>query len=166
MLQSIVDKVHVSCVGSIFLSYVTNQREQSEGLEMVSSVSSINKYPIVNYEELEVVRRLQSLGVAPSGNLAVDRQNLQVAELQKKQMTLASNSEVNLNRIAGSGRDFSATIKNIAKSDVLNDSIGQETGLNNVNGLNSSSESVRLQYEMKGANQIAELNKFRLGLIA
>ena len=51
---------------------------------MVSAISSINQYP-VSTESLEIIRRLQSLGVAPTGNLSIDKQRLQTAELQKKQ---------------------------------------------------------------------------------
>ena len=60
---------------------------------MVSPVSSINQYS-PNREVLEVVRRLQSLGLSATGNLDIDRQRLQTAELKKKQLTLATNSSI------------------------------------------------------------------------
>ena len=144
---------------------------------MVSAINSLNQYPI-DKEMLEVVRRLQSLGVAPTGNLILDRQHLQQAELVKKQTTLASNSEVNLTKLEGSGKDFSSTfdiVKNIQKTQQTGD-IAQNNGLTDkkdsgiaVNlGIPSivDGKSERLQYEMAGASQIAELNKLKLGLIA
>jgi len=142
---------------------------------MVSAISSINQYP-VDKELLEVVRRLQSLGVAPTGNLVVDRQRLQKAEFQKKQITLASNSEVNLNRIQGSENDFSSTfngIKNIQtaqKADKVNFNSSFRDNNNsgiavNLGILNDSDKiSSKTRPEMIGASQIAEWNKFELGL--
>ena len=134
---------------------------------MVSSVNSINHYK-VNYEELEVMRRLQSLGIRPSGNLAFDRQTLQTAEIEKKRTTLATNSEVNLNRIEGTNSDFSTTFRAVGlvnKSDSTAIDQGNGFGLAQISDANSVSNS-QLQYSMVGANQIAELNKYKLGLIA
>lgn len=149
---------------------------------MVSAISSINQYQL-NNESLEIIRRLQSLGVAPTGNLSIDKQRLQTAELQKKQQTLASNSSQNLNRLEGTGSDFSSTLNNINGSNSLNKNIGgtQETqsiGLINSAGTVSNSSSVtQISYDKKengivqadkmvGATQLAELNKIKLGLIA
>ncbi len=128
---------------------------------MVSPINSVNQYP-VNKELLEVTRRLQSLGLAPSGNLTVDRQRLQTAELQKRQQTLASNSEVNLSRLEGTKNDFSSTIQFLNETNRLND---QEKGLISIS-TNQQNLSVDSQYKMTGAVQIAELNKLRLGLTA
>jgi hypothetical protein len=135
---------------------------------MVSAVSSVNQYP-VNREVLEVVRRLQSLGVAPTGDISLDRQRLQTAEFQKKQITLASNSEVNLTKLAGTGKDFSSTldlVQNIQQ-------VGETNGLiKNADsdiaarlGMMSVADA-GLQQKMVGATQLAELNKLKLGLIA
>lgn len=149
---------------------------------MVSSISSINQYP-VNRDVLEVVRRLQSLGVAPTGNLSVDRQHLQIAELQKKQLTLASNSEYNLNSIQGTSNDFSSTLNNIGANDAsqtLNNRGIQETrpfgliknastGTDSKCGDGSGNDDVSANNParaMIGATQLAELNKLKLGLIA
>lgn len=149
---------------------------------MVSAISSINQYP-VSTESLEIIRRLQSLGVAPTGNLSIDKQRLQTAELQKKQQTLASNSSQNLNRLEGTGNDFSSTLNNINGSQFSNKSIGgtQETqSIGLINGANTVSTSSSVAQissvkndngmvqsdKMVGATQLAELNKLKLGLIA
>lgn len=149
---------------------------------MVSAISSINQYQL-NNESLEIIRRLQSLGVAPTGNLSIDKQRLQTAELQKKQQTLASNSSQNLNRLEGTGSDFSSTLNNINGSNSLNKNIGgtketQSIGLINSAGTVSNSSLVtQISYDKKengivqadkmvGATQLAELNKIKLGLIA
>lgn len=149
---------------------------------MVSAISSINQYP-VSTESLEIIRRLQSLGVAPIGNLSIDKQRLQTAELQKKQQTLASNSSQNLNRLEGTGNDFSSTLNNINDSQISNKSIGgtQETqSIGLINGANTVSNSSSVAQissvkndngmvqadKMVGAMQLAELNKLKLGLIA
>ena len=145
---------------------------------MVSAISSLNQYPI-DRETLEVVRRLQSLGVTPSGNVAIDRQRLQTAELQKKQQTLAANSEVNLTKLEGTGNDFSSTINFLQNSQPTTDLRGTElnthfglirgAGSDNVNTdmrLVSDKSEENLQYKMLGATQLAELNKLKLGLIA
>lgn len=149
---------------------------------MVSSISSINQYP-VSRDVLEVVRRLQSLGVAPTGNISIDRQRLQTAELQKKQQTLASNSEYNLNSIQGTSKDFSSTLNNIGvvdASQTLNNTGIKETRpiglIENANavtdskcGVGSGNDDVgemNPARAMVGATQLAELNKLKLGLIA
>jgi len=149
---------------------------------MVSAISSINKYP-VNTESLEIIRRLQSLGVTPTGNISIDKQRLQKAELEKKQQTLASNSEQNLTRLDGTGNDFSSalnSVRNIQSQNTGN--IGgaqnvQSIGLvDNVRDISSSNAMRQLQpaaaeenipaERMIGATQLAELNKLKLGLIA
>ncbi len=149
---------------------------------MVSSISSINQYP-VNNEALEVIRRLQSLGVTPSGNLSIDKQRLQAAELQKRQATLATNSEQNLNKLTGTGKDFSSTLTNINKqlpAVVENrgnnnvQSIGLVKGTQSLHTYNSGNKPVgeadgndyESVYKMVGATQLGELKKIRLGLIA
>lgn len=144
---------------------------------MVSPISSISKYP-VNKEVLEVVRRLQSLGVAPSGNLTVDRQKLQTAELVKKQITLASNSEVSLTKLEGTGKDFSSTFSLVQSSQptkAADNAKFLQLGLNNeANEMSAGNKITPLadvkkenpQYSMVGATQLAELNKLKLGLIA
>ncbi|MCM1266058.1 MAG: hypothetical protein NC200_07650 [Candidatus Gastranaerophilales bacterium] len=145
---------------------------------MVSAISSINQTP-VNREVLEVIRRLQSLGVRPTGNLSVDRQLLQQAELQKKQTTLATNSEQNLNSIQGTNKDFSSTLNNIGgqPQTIEGTQTTQEIGLIKVTDTNNSSSfglqipeneqaKTDIGYKMIGATQLAELNKLKLGLIA
>ncbi|MBO6273543.1 hypothetical protein J6O48_12300 [bacterium] len=144
---------------------------------MVSAVSSINQY-IPNPEALEVIRRLQSLGVTPTGNLNIDRQRLQTAELQKRQITLASNSEQNLNKLEGTGKDFSSMLDNINKqlpAVICNtnktsfNSIQTNEVFNNKNVVpfSDAKETIKdSQDRMIGATQLGELNKIRLGLIA
>lgn len=140
---------------------------------MVSAVSSINQN-IPNLEDLEIIRRLQSLGLAPTGNKNYDKQRLQTAELQKKQVTLATNSEQNLNRLEGTGRDFSSMM-NVIQSGQPTEITGntQQNGLNTGSGFAVGArpealaiENNKFQYSMIGANQLAELNKLKLGLIA
>ena len=146
---------------------------------MVSAVSSINQY-IPNPEVLEVVRRLQSLGVAPSGNLSIDKQRLQAAEIIKRQQTLAPNSEPSLSRLEGTGEDFSSTFSvvkanqpttvkgaGIAENQNLADSLSFGSQAKNIISLNEPKESGGFRAnEMVGAVQLAELNKLKLGLIA
>jgi hypothetical protein len=146
---------------------------------MVSAVSSINQYPIDN-EALEIIRRLQSLGISPTGNLSVDRQRLQKAELEKKQNTLATNSEQNLNSIQGTNQDFSSTLSsvgNLQAQPTTNvegvQSVGAVQGLDNINASygvanvdNEKDANNNLAHRMVGASQLAELNKLKLGLIA
>ena len=144
---------------------------------MVSAVSSLNQY-IPNPEALEVIRRLQSLGVTPTGNLNIDRQRLQTAELQKRQITLASNSEQNLNKLEGTGKDFSSMLDNINKQLPAVISNTNKTSFNsiqtnevfnnkNVVPFSDAKETITdSQDRMIGATQLGELNKIRLGLIA
>lgn len=145
---------------------------------MVSSVSSVGQYP-VNNDMLEVIRRLQSLGVAPSGNMNIDRQLLQQAELVKRQTTLATNSEQNLNKIHGTDKDFSSMMQAVQKQSAQPDSsVGSvqftDFAQNNDYKTNSTvvpiSDNEKLnneyKYNMIGATQLGELNKIRLGLIA
>ena len=146
---------------------------------MVSAVSSINQY-IPNPEALEVIRRLQSLGVTPTGNLTTDRQRLQAAEIQKRQITLASNSEPNLQRLEGTNKDFSSILRTVDKQ------LPAVIGNNNVQSIDykkdkQTEEFNKLKivqdhknnktpendpYEKIGLIQLAEQNKLRLGLIA
>lgn len=148
---------------------------------MVSSISSVRQYP-VNREVLEVIRRLQSLGVTPTGNLTVDRQRLQTAEYAKKLETLATNSEQNLNKLTGTNGDFSSvmgTVKKqlpavIEKKDSFGTrSIGliKDSELYSHNSKIASLSSANItnneyKYQMIGATQLGELNKIRLGLTA
>jgi len=141
---------------------------------MVSAVSSIGKNPI-SYEELEVVRRLQSLGLSPSGNLSIDRQRLQTAEIIKKQSTLATNSEQNLNRLEGTGKDFSTMLNNVQNLQPTDRIAENQNGLiqGAVPPVSQGAEIVPIEdakkasfNNMVGATQLAELNKLKLGLIA
>ena len=135
---------------------------------MVSAVSSVNQYP-VNREVLEVVRRLQSLGVAPTGDISLDRQRLQTAEFQKKQITLASNSEVNLTKLAGTGNDFSSTLDVVQNIQQVGETNGLIKNADSDIAVRLGVMSVAdagLQDKMVGATQLAELNKLKLGLIA
>lgn len=107
---------------------------------MVSSVNPLNNSNI-SFHELEVMRRLQSLGVRPSGNLLRDRQMLQQAEFHKLQSTLSVNNTNNAN----------------------NNSYRFEDTLNALNN-DKSSQNASLQQNMPGATQIASLNRFNLGI--
>lgn len=113
---------------------------------MVAPIGS-NQYNI-DYQSLEVIRRLQSLGIKPTGNISADRQTLQKAEYIKRQNTLSANNIQNLNNLEGSGFAF---------SDTLN-SINQSTPSSTVHN-NSVQPSQQI-----GASQIAMLNKYQLGL--
>ncbi len=113
---------------------------------MVAPIGS-NQYNI-DYQSLEVIRRLQSLGIKPTGNISADRQTLQKAEYIKRQNTLSANNVQNLNNLEGSGFAF---------SDTLN-SINQSTPSSTVHN-NSVQPSQQI-----GASQIAMLNKYQLGL--
>lgn len=145
---------------------------------MVSSISSVGQYP-VNRDMLEVIRRLQSLGVAPSGNMNVDGQLLQKAELVKRQTTLATNSEQNLNKLNGTNKDFSSMMEVVQKQTAQPDNSVSSVQFadftqNNDYKTNSTvvpiSDNEKLnneyKYNMIGATQLGELNKIRLGLIA
>lgn len=107
---------------------------------MVSSVNPLYSSNI-GLHELEVLRRLQSLGVRPSGNLLRDRQMLQRAEFNKLQSTLFVNN-----------------------SDVTNSSSYRFS--DTLNALNSikSVQEVSSAQNMIGATQVASLNRFNLGI--
>lgn len=118
---------------------------------MVSAISS-NQYNYgynVNYQELEVMRRLQSLGINPTGNLTTDRQILQKAEYAKRQNTLAVNNTQNLSNLEGTGFAFNDTLNSL--------------GYTNSAQQNNTS-AIAYNTQQLGATQIAELNKYRLGL--
>ena len=113
---------------------------------MVAPIGS-NQYNI-DYQSLEVIRRLQSLGIKPTGNINADRQTLQKAEYIKRQNTLSANNVQNLNNLEGSGFSFSDTLNSI------NQSTQSSTVRNN---------SIQPSQQI-GASQIAMLNKYQLGL--
>jgi len=148
---------------------------------MVSSISSVRQYP-VNREVLEVIRRLQSLGVAPTGNLTVDRQRLQTAEYEKKLETLATNSKQNLDRLSGTSSDFPSIMETVNKQlpaviekksthgtrsiGLIKDSelYSQNSKIASLSTANKTNNEYK--YQMIGATQLGELNKIRLGLTA
>lgn len=148
---------------------------------MVSAVSSINQNQ-TDTEYLEIIRRLQSLGISPSGNLSADKQKLQQAELQKRQQTLASNSEQNLSKLNGTGNDFSSVLGSFSGNQVQNTSELENTQIvqpvsfvDSMYGLNNAVSKTNLAdsnitgvsaEKMTGAMQLAELNKLKLGLTA
>ncbi len=113
---------------------------------MVAPIGS-NQYNI-DYQSLEVIRRLQSLGINPTGNLNADRQTLQKAEYIKRQNTLSANNVQNLNNLEGSGFAFSDTLNSINQS--------TQTSTNNTNTVQPN--------QRIGASQIAMLNRYQLGL--
>lgn len=122
----------------------------------------------MNLQELEIMRRLQSLGIQPTGNLSTDRQILQQAELAKKQQTLATNSAQNLTRINGTSNDFSTALSNISgvQDNSKNGLIENNETTRSFNSQNIQQSNNLLAQKMIGASQIAELNKWKLGLIA
>ena len=122
----------------------------------------------MNLQELEIMRRLQSLGIQPTGNLSTDRQILQQAELAKKQQTLATNSAQNLTRINGTSNDFSTALSNISgvQDNSKNGLIENNETIRSFNSQNIQQSNNLLAQKMIGASQIAELNKWKLGLIA
>jgi len=134
---------------------------------MVYPVNSIN-HNQMNLQELEIMRRLQSLGIQPTGNLSTDRQILQQAELAKKQQTLATNSAQNLTRINGTSNDFSTALSNISgvQDNSKNGLIENNETIRSFNSQNIQQSNNLLAQKMIGASQIAELNKWKLGLIA
>ena len=132
---------------------------------MVSAINSVNQY-IPNMEDLEIIRRMQSLGLSPSGDKAFDRQRLQAAEIQKRQSTLAANSAPALNRLEGTGRDFSATLSVIRNTQPTNNVEGYQNGLIDFPKSEQNFANVSDGRKMIGALQLAELNKLKLGLIA
>ncbi|MCR5266344.1 MAG: hypothetical protein K6E29_07100 [Cyanobacteria bacterium RUI128] len=134
---------------------------------MVSAVSSINQYQM-SRDDLEIIRRMQSLGLAPSGNKGIDMQRLQTAEIRKKQSTLAPNSEQGLRKLEGTGNEFSSVFNSIGVNGVNSDVNGvrdQQFGLINNDSVAQITDKSN-KYAMIGASQLAELNKLKLGLIA
>ncbi len=109
---------------------------------MVSAISS-NQFNI-GYQGLEVMRRLQSLGINPTGNIATDRQILQKAEYVKRQNTLSANNVKNLNNLEGTGYAF-------------------KDALNAVNQTESTNKNIN-PAQQTGAMQLAELNRYQLGI--
>lgn len=120
-------------------------REFCTTITKVNMVSAIGYNQFNNgYQGLEVMRRLQSLGINPTGNLTADRQMLQKAEYTKRQQTLASNKVQNLNDLEGTGYAFKDT-------------------LNAINTTEQTSTNIN-QTQQIGAMQIAELKRYQLGL--
>lgn len=107
---------------------------------MVSSVNPLYSSNI-SLHELEVLRRLQSLGVRPSGNLLHDRQILQRAEFKKLQSTLSVN---NADVSKEASYRFSDTLYALNSTKSVQE--------------NSSAQN------MTGATQVASLNRFNLGI--
>ncbi len=109
---------------------------------MVSAINA-NQYNI-GYQELEVMRRLQSLGINPTGNLSVDRQTLQRAEIVKRQNTLSAGNIQNLSNLEGSGFAFKDALNSVGKTE--------------------STNTYQNPVQQTGAMQIAELNRYQLGI--
>ena len=59
-------------------------------------IKPINHHTYYNREALALVKNLQSLGVGATGNLGIDRANLQKAEYEKLQKTLSPSNEQNI----------------------------------------------------------------------
>lgn len=110
----------------------------------VIMVSAIGSNQNIGYQSLEVMRRLQSLGINPTGNLNIDRQTLQRAEYVKRQKTLSVNNVQNLNNLEGSGLAFKDALNSVNTTEKTNTNINPTT--------------------QTGAMQIAELNRYQLGL--
>lgn len=110
----------------------------------VIMVSAIGSNQNISYQNLEVMRRLQSLGINPTGNLSVDRQTLQRAEYVKRQSTLSANNVQNLSNLEGSGYAFKDALNSVNRTETTNTYINPA--------------------QQTGAMQIAELNRYQLGI--
>lgn len=139
---------------------------------MSLSVNSI-KSQSYNTDYLKTVRNLQSLGVAPTGNDTHDRQNLQVAEYDKKKDTLSGSNAASL---GNAQTNFQATIQQVQGANGVNGVQGVNSS-NAISGLSASSviqptqatdtsNQTSLAEQQIGATQLGELNKLKLGLIA
>lgn len=111
---------------------------------MVYPIGSFNQNNY-NYEQRKLIRTLQSLGVDSSGNYGLDRHLLQRAEYAKLKSTLSAQSEQNLNKLNDSGQSFYDTISASLKTNKPEYSLSSDTSTS-------------------GANQIALLNRYQLGL--
>ena len=121
-------------------------------------IKPINHHTYYNREALALVRNLQSLGVGATGNLGIDRANLQKAEYDKLQKTLSPSNEQNIQNAKIS---FDAMIQDGAQAQIIEANAGQNAGVKS-----GASEIENATKEKTGATQLAEINKRMFGIAA
>lgn len=123
---------------------------------MYFKIKPINNNTYYNRESLELIKNLQSLGLGATGRLSADRQTLQVAEYEKLKQTLEPTSE---QRIQNAEVSFDTMIGQNAVIEGANSQV--QSGVNPTT--QEISQAVKNQ---TGATQLAELNKYQLGIAA
>lgn len=121
-------------------------------------IKPINNNTYYNRESLELIKNLQSLGVGATGRLSTDRQTLQIAEYQKLKQTLGPSNE---QRIQNAPVQFDTMLQAGAQPQAAEAMAGQNAI--SVQGISEISNAAK---EQTGATQLAELNKYMLGIAA
>lgn len=129
------------------------------GVYMYFYIKPINHHTYYNREALALVKNLQSLGVGATGNLGIDRANLQKAEYEKLKQTLSPSQEQNIQNAK------------VSFDSIMQDSSTQvqQTNIEAIQknvSMQNSNEITNAAKEKIGATQLAELNKYILGFAA
>ena len=121
-------------------------------------IQPINNNTYYNRDALELIKNLQSLGVGATGRLSTDRQTLQIAEYEKLKQTLGPSNE---QRIQNAPVQFNTMLQNGGQQQTV-----QAMSAQNNADLQGISEITNAATEQTGATQLAELNKYMLGIAA
>ena len=121
-------------------------------------IQPINNNTYYNRDALELIKNLQSLGVGATGRLSTDRQTLQIAEYEKLKQTLGPSNE---QRIQNAPVQFDTMLQNGGQQQAV-----QAMSAQNNADLQGISEITNAATEQTGATQLAELNKYMLGIAA
>lgn len=120
-------------------------------------IKPINHHTYYNREALALVKNLQSLGVGATGNLGIDRANLQKAEYEKLQKTLSPSNEQNIQNAKISFNTIMQDGVQIQTLDQTQQPLKVEQNIAEIS--NAAKEKI-------GATQLAEINKKMLGIAA
>lgn len=120
-------------------------------------IKPINHHTYYNREALALVKNLQSLGVGATGNLGIDRANLQKAEYEKLQKTLSPSNEQNIQNAKISFNTIMQDGVQIQTLDQTQQPLKVEQNISEIS--NAAKEKI-------GATQLAEINKKMLGIAA
>ena len=124
---------------------------------MYFKIKPINNNTYYNRESLELIKNLQSLGLNATGRLSTDRQTLQVAEYQKLKQTLSPTNE---QIIQNAPVQFGTMLQE-------SNQVQEETAQTAIVGAVQNTSEIKQAVEQRtGATQLAELNKYQLGIAA
>jgi len=117
---------------------------------MVAAIGAIKGQPQFDYEYMQILAKLRKYGIAPTGNKRADMFNLQKIE------KLVKNPDSKC--VKGNVVDFNKTINN--ESGVEQNKKAMAVQAN----LLPTAEQIKASHDMKGAEKIAELRKWQLGI--